>query len=228
MRTVTAVTAAMLIVFAAVSAQGRPAGVIVEMEDYVSRTPDDGSFAEVTNEAFASRRRVVFKFYPEGHVVYRFTTDRAGTWSIWLRYGARNEMTLRVAVDPGDEPDWRSVRLPATGGYVGDAEVKVIGSQNANFVSGRSDLRGVFVADGIRGTATVIARDRAGNFAFYRGKEFLGKRPVRVRRPSAQPGKVDYLSNVLKTNAMLQGKRGGQQRDLFQREQMGVQVQQMY
>ena len=75
MRTHWAVAAAMLIAGAIAFAQDQPAGVIIEMEDYEVRVPDDGTFAEVASEAFASRRRVVFKFYPEGHVVYRFTAD---------------------------------------------------------------------------------------------------------------------------------------------------------
>jgi alpha-2-macroglobulin len=42
--------------------------------------------------------------------------------------------------------------------YLNDVQVKVIGSNNSDFVSGATDLRGVFVADGIRGSSTVIAQ----------------------------------------------------------------------
>ena len=44
--------------------------------------------------------------------------------------------------------------------YLRDVHVKVIGSRNDDFVSGETDLRGVFVADGIEGTSTVIAQCR--------------------------------------------------------------------
>jgi hypothetical protein len=110
----------MILTCAMALAQDEPAGVIIEMEDYEVRVPDDGSFAEVTSEAFASRRRVLFKFYPEGYVVYRFTAEQAGTYSGWMRYGAQNVAALRVDVDPGDEPDFATVELPVTGGYVGE------------------------------------------------------------------------------------------------------------
>ena len=49
--------------------------------------------------------------------------------------------------------------------------MKVIGSGNEDFVSGQTDLRGVFVADGIRGGATVIALAGPSRYAFYRAKE---------------------------------------------------------
>ena len=57
--------------------------------------------------------------------------------------------------------------------YLRDIDVKVIGSGNEDFVSGQTDLRGVFVADGIRGGATVIAQAGPGRYAFYRAKETL-------------------------------------------------------
>ena len=47
---------------------------------------------------------------------------------------------------------------PITDKYLPDVHVKVIGSGNEDFVSGQTDLRGVFVADGIQGAATVIAQ----------------------------------------------------------------------
>ena len=42
--------------------------------------------------------------------------------------------------------------------YADDVHVKVIGSANTKFTSGETDLRGIFVADAIRGTSTIIAR----------------------------------------------------------------------
>ena len=55
--------------------------------------------------------------------------------------------------------------------YLPDVHVKAIGSGNEDFVSGQTDLRGVFVADGIRGGATVIAQAGPSRYAFYRDKE---------------------------------------------------------
>jgi tetratricopeptide (TPR) repeat protein len=65
--------------------------------------------------------------------------------------------------------------------YLHDIHVKVIGSGNEDFVSGQTDLRGVFVADGISGAATVIAQAGPGRYAFYRAKEnFVGATVVRA------------------------------------------------
>lgn len=50
-----------------------------------------------------------------------------------------------------------------------DVHVKVIGSGNMDFVSGSTDLRGIFVAEGIQGSATVIALVDPSRYALYRG-----------------------------------------------------------
>ncbi len=52
-----------------------------------------------------------------------------------------------------------------------DVHVKVIGTRMNQFRTGATDLRGVFIADGIAGGATAIARNPAGEFAFYRNPE---------------------------------------------------------
>lgn len=68
--------------------------------------------------------------------------------------------------------------------YVTDAHVKAIGSRNNEFVSGQTDLRGVFVGDGLAGTSTVIAQADGGRYAFFRGKLDLGPQP----QPAAANG----------------------------------------
>ncbi len=76
--------------------------------------------------------------------------------------------------------------------YLRDIDVKVIGSGNEDFVSGQTDLRGVFVADGIRGGTTVIAQSGSGRYAFYRATETLipeimaRAQESRRRRPSGE------------------------------------------
>ncbi len=49
--------------------------------------------------------------------------------------------------------------------------VKVIGGRNAEFVSGSTDFRGVFTAQGIQGPATVIAFVEPSRYALHRGVE---------------------------------------------------------
>ncbi len=66
-----------------------------------------------------------------------------------------------------------TVKDVAADRYLDDVHVKVIGSRNEDFISGETDLRGVFVADGIQGTSTVIAQAPPSRYAFFRGQTEL-------------------------------------------------------
>ena len=79
--------------------------------------------------------------------------------------------------------------------YLHDVHVKVIGSGNEDFVSGQTDLRGVFVADGISGGATVIAQAGPGRYAFYRAKETLVRAYGRRGRRPATAASRDRTGN---------------------------------
>ncbi|HUT11177.1 MAG TPA: tetratricopeptide repeat protein, partial [Thermoguttaceae bacterium] len=70
-----------------------------------------------------------------------------------------------------------TVKDRTTDEYQSDVHVKVIGSGNAKFVAGSTDLRGVFTAEGIWGAATVIAMAEGGRYAFYRGVPERGEGP---------------------------------------------------
>lgn len=61
-----------------------------------------------------------------------------------------------------------------TKAFVPKVEVKVIGSENPTFFSGMTDLRGVFIAEGVRGQVTAVARKEATQYAFYRGQIHVG------------------------------------------------------
>ncbi|MEM1070756.1 MAG: tetratricopeptide repeat protein, partial [Planctomycetota bacterium] len=71
-----------------------------------------------------------------------------------------------------------SVKDTATDSFVRDVHVKVIGSSNDEFISGDTDLRGLMIADDIRGNCTVIAAGEDDHYAFFRGYTTL--------QPSAQ------------------------------------------
>ena len=73
-------------------------------------------------------------------------------------------MSGRVRIQAIDSSDGR---------YERDVDVRVIGSSNGEFSSGETDPRGLFVADGIQGRATVIARKGDSHFAFHRGESLL-------------------------------------------------------
>jgi alpha-2-macroglobulin len=89
-----------------------------------------------------------------------------------------------------EEPEAGRVRVTVrdakTKAPVPKVNVKVIGSNNPLFLSGQSDLRGVFVAEGVNGQVTAVARRDTTQYAFYRGTQLVGA-PPESSRP-APPG----------------------------------------
>jgi hypothetical protein len=110
--------------------------------------------------------------------------------------------------------------------YASDVHVKVIGSENERFTSGETDLRGIFIADGINGTPTVIARDRNNRYAFYRGKSWIGAPETGIQREEAP--ETDYRSNTLRKQQELQDLNRMNLNRLYEEERDGVQVQEAY
>ena len=115
--------------------------------------------------------------------------------------------------------------------YREGVHVKAVGSAEKAFRSGETDLRGLFIADDIRGKATVIARDGKDKYAFYRGKQWIGASEESRQQKKQQRGlgrdksKADYRANIDTMNGFIQAsnyklfdqmRRGGQK---------GVQVQ---
>jgi len=81
---------------------------------------------------------------------------------------------LEVTEDPGAGRVRVVVRDAESGNFVAKVQVKVIGSNNPGFTDGRTDLRGVAVAEGINGQVTAVARVGTGRYAFYRGTQPVG------------------------------------------------------
>ena len=84
-------------------------------------------------------------------------------------------------------------------------QVKVIGTDNPTFFSGQTDLRGVYVAEGVDGQVTAVARKGAGQYAFYRGTARVGaaaaaRRGRRQPRPPAKPDEKPAESQSLDKN----------------------------
>ena len=115
--------------------------------------------------------------------------------------------------------------------YVAGVHVKAIGSSDSTFKEGETDLRGIFVGDGLNGTATVIARDEQNRYAFYRGKKPLGNARPKANTPKPKPAQkkdpLNYQQNLQNQNGIIQ--RGNWMGyDTFRRgSNRGVQIQQV-
>jgi uncharacterized protein YfaS (alpha-2-macroglobulin family)/TolA-binding protein len=132
-----------------------------------------------------------------------------------------------------------TVKDKAADKFLTDVHVKTIGSYNDDFISGQTDLRGVFVADGIVGRSTVIAQADGDRYAFFRGEVDLGPVPQanepaqqQMEMPSdAAPqsyGKDALLQQLqLDNDAIIQEQNMNLQK-LYQETPSGVQVQEAY
>jgi hypothetical protein len=121
-----------------------------------------------------------------------------------------------------------NVRDTTTGTFMEGVHVKAIGSADKQFKSGETDLRGIFIADDIRGNPTVIARDEQNRYAFYRGQKWLGAPEAGKASAPAKKSvrEAYYLENIEEMNRAIQ-QRGFAELDRIQRgRQKGVQVQQ--
>ena len=87
-------------------------------------------------------------------------------------------LELEVLEEPESGRVRVTVRDAATKANVPKVQVKVIGSANTAFLSGETDLRGVYVAEGVSGEVTAVARQGTARYAFYRGKTYVGAPPA--------------------------------------------------
>jgi len=112
--------------------------------------------------------------------------------------------------------------------------VRVIGSGNSEFVAGDTDLRGVFVAQSIQGTSTVIAQADGDRYAFFRGTIALGPPPpppapaTAPAQPKPADGKPeakedDLLRGLQEGNSIIQQQQGENlKNNFYQQNKAGV------
>jgi len=115
------------------------------------------------------------------------------------------------------------------GSYLRGVDGRIVGSGDGTVRSGETDPRGLFVTDGVRGTATVIARlaqpDTGGDrYAFYRGTTGLLVEEERSNELLLEGGGTEYFKNVLDLNREQQVLREAQLGYEMKRDRSGVQV----
>ena len=124
-----------------------------------------------------------------------------------------------------------NVRDAVAGKYQSKVHVKAVGSAAGHFISGETDLRGIFIADGLRGEATVIARDAENRYAFYRGTARLGLphgKAQTARQDIRHRETTDYRRHLERKNRAIQSKNVTTFDRLRRRARAGVQVQSTY
>ncbi len=109
--------------------------------------------------------------------------------------------------------------------FLRGVDVRVVGSESSEFQRGKSDPRGLFIADGVSGVATVIAQ-REDQYAFYRGSSALGARQQRQEELffGLQNDTQSYFKNVVEFNGDNMIQRGAKLEEQIQRKRKGVQV----
>ncbi len=103
--------------------------------------------------------------------------DEEGAYLVMVRgddlYASGVALVSPLEMDVREEPAAGRVRVTVrdakTHEFIPKVLVKVIGTGNRAFFGGETDLRGVFVAEGVVGQVTAVARRGAGQYAFYRG-----------------------------------------------------------
>ena len=112
--------------------------------------------------------------------------EKEGAYLVMVRghnlYASGIVLVTPLVLEVLEEPESGRVRVTVrdarTKDFVPKVQVKVIGSDNPAFLSGETDLRGVFVADGVRGQVAAVARKGTSQYAFYRGKQYVGAPPA--------------------------------------------------
>jgi tetratricopeptide (TPR) repeat protein len=115
-------------------------------------------------------------------------------------------LELEVVEDGGAGRVRVTVRDARTKAFVPKVQVKVIGTENPTFLSGQTDLRGVYVAEGVRGQVTAVARQGTNQYAFYRGTTYVGAPPAPANAPAQPPmsGKPGMAAPALEENLRIQ------------------------
>lgn len=159
-----------------------------------------------------------------------------GAYLVMIRGGELHASGLvllsEVEIEVREDAVQGRLRIQASarggGAYLRDVDVRVIGSFNERFAAGRTDPRGIYVADGVAGSSTVIARWKENHYAFFRGAQLLGvteRERMQLLEPSLKQLEADdYLSNVYKLNAGKQQQRAINRQEELLRDRSGVQV----
>ncbi len=122
-----------------------------------------------------------------------------------------------------------------TGQYQSKVHLKAIGSDSQKFVSGQTDMRGVFLVDGLIGRPTVIAKSNIDDsgaiaYAFYRGKDSIGSIPKRQssQKQMGRSQSTNYRMNLNRSQKSIQQSNIQKFEQLRRSEEQGIKMQHAY
>ena len=137
-----------------------------------------------------------------------------------------------IRIEAQEFPRQGRLRLNVTqaGQRLSGARVKVLGSGSPKIQSGKTDLRGVFVADALAGHVTALV-ESGKTYAFYRSKQSFGlplpsptgQVPIRAKS-KVKPVQTDLLQMNNIQLQRLQEKGGESLKSLFRNKQKGVEL----
>ena len=139
-----------------------------------------------------------------------------------------SDLELEVAEERGSG----RVRVQALGAedgtYLRGVDVRVVGSADQAFQRGVTDPRGLYIADGLAGSATVVARLDGGHYAFHRGAVALGQpEPQQQLGRELQQPQTQYFKNVIEFNDVQNRGRARNFQTELQKDRAGVRVEQV-
>ena len=145
-------------------------------------------------------------------------------------------LTLAVQEDETSGRVRVTVKDTTEDSFLDDVDVKVIGAGNSSFQSGETDLRGLFVADDVKGNSTVIAMADNDRYAFFRGEKALQGWRAQSPSPPAKvapqasskglklkTGKDALRLNIINQNGAFQREQQSNYGDLLNNSRSGIQ-----
>jgi hypothetical protein len=160
-----------------------------------------------------------------------------GAYLVLVRAGDRTQPSLVLVGGLGlavtelsSEGRVRVTALDGRGRTIPGAQVQLKGEQDERFQVGQTDLRGVFLASGIQGPATVIALHQ-GAYGLYRGRLALEGEETSPEAPPPGSGSIDFDDSPVQGNLYrnLRQERappGQQANEFFKQEVKGMSAQQ--
>jgi TolA-binding protein len=213
------------------------------MRLYLSRRTLDG-IAGIDLAGITPLYEKTVKLHPgadfQDHVkALELPLEKEGAYLVMVRgedlYASGIALVTPLSVEVREEPTQGRVRVTVrdarTGEFVPKVQVKVIGTQNPQFLGGETDLRGVYVAEGVVGQVTAVAR-RDAQYAFYRGTTHVGAPPAPAKPADApaganapgQQGGESLEQNLRRQNSTNQEKQMERLRGRYNAMPAGVQV----